>query len=87
MERASIGWWLQASLDPLEVETPDWTTVAAVGIPLGGDFTVPDAELAAACEITKAAILLAQGSLLVEECSGWVRGVPTTTIPQWPRGL
>ena len=63
----------------------DWTTVATVGIPLGGDFSVPEAELAAASEVVKAAILLERGSLLIEERSGRVRGVPTSPIPRWPR--
>ena len=36
-QRASIGWWLQASLDEVDVDTPDWITVASVGIPLGGE--------------------------------------------------
>ena len=86
-ERASLGWWLQASLDPVHISIPDWTTVAYVGIPLGGDFSVPDAELAAASEITNAAILLARGSLVIEECSGRVWNPSPTAIPRWPPGL
>ena len=58
--------------------------MALVGIPLGGDFTVPDAELAAASEVTKAALQLVRG--IIEERSGRIWSGPFTAIPRWPPG-
>ena len=66
-------------------------TVAAIGIPFDRDASVPDAELAAACEVVLAAISYARGVLTIESRAPHVGRVNPNSIPQifrvprWPQ--
>ena len=55
---------------------PVWRIVASASAPLGPGVTVPDAELAAASEATKAAMAFLAGSLVMDVAARVVWPLP-----------
>ena len=77
---ASIGWVLEAST--CSDDSVPWRRIATAGVPYG-DRTVPEAELAAACEVVMAIAAFLSGAIEIDSTSGLVAGPALTRFPCW----
>ena len=77
---ASIGWVLEAST--CSDDSVPWRRIATAGVPFG-DRTVPEAELAAACEVVMAIAAFLSGAIEIDSTSGLVAGPALTRFPFW----